>query len=94
MGSDLLYKGFKNSCFYEGYDEVLEELIKRYEGKDIIPYSEVLEMTNYDLSDFFWSMLVCMFGDYGTAPRCGWIDNVSAFIEFAKKVVKDLKSEV
>jgi hypothetical protein len=93
MDLDLLYKGFRNSCYYEGCDEVLEELAKRYEGKDIIPYSEVVEMTDYGLPDFFWSMLVCMFGDYGIAPRRGWIDNVPAFIEFAKKVVGNLKSE-
>lgn len=93
MDNELLYKGFKNTCFYEGCDEVLKALIERFEGKEIIPYSDVLEITNYDLPDFFWSMLVCMFGDYGVAPRKGWIDNVPVFMDFAKKIVKELEAE-
>ena len=29
-----------------------------------------------------WSMLVLMFGDYGTSPRTGWIDDITGCIEF------------
>lgn len=37
--------------------------------------------TQYEI---FWMLLVAMFGDYGTSPRCGWVykDNVKYACEF------------
>ena len=38
-----------------------------------------------------WSMCVVNFGDYGTSPRCGWIDkkNANECIEFLKYLIYD-----
>lgn len=36
-----------------------------------------------------WMICVELFGEYGSSPRCGWIDNVDGFYEFIKSILKD-----
>ena len=33
----------------------------------------------YDQLQIFWMLAVIFFGDYGTSPRYGWIENVEGF---------------
>ena len=35
-----------------------------------------------------WIICVTMFGDYGTSPRCGWIEDVVSFRQFIKFICK------
>ena len=52
------------------------------------------QQTSYNIDEcFMWSILVCMFGDYGTSPRSGWIVNVKECIEFIDKNLKGGEDE-
>lgn len=56
-------------------------------------------MRGYDVDHVtkkFWSVLVLMFGDYGTAPRCGWIEkeHVDEAIEFIDDILNAYKRQL
>jgi len=49
---------------------------------------------NYDYGDFIegsyaWMLCVCMFGDYGTSPRYGWIEKPEEAIKFLESILPD-----
>lgn len=35
-----------------------------------------------------WIICVELFGDYGTSPRSGWIENIEAFYKFVDEITK------
>lgn len=39
--------------------------------------------------DFVWMICVEMFGDYGTSPRFGWIEQIDEFREFCNSFCID-----
>lgn len=42
----------------------------------------------YEPCQMLWTICVSLFGDYGVAPRCGWIEDVEGFKEFLKAITK------
>ena len=38
--------------------------------------------------EIIWIICVTLFGDYGTSPRSGWIENIEAFYEFVDEITK------
>lgn len=73
------------ACWYDGLETFL--LIVAGDMKKVINDGGKHHYTYTD--DFnggaerlLWSMLVLMFGDYGTSPRVGWIDDMTGCIEF------------
>lgn len=42
----------------------------------------------------FWMIAVFMFGNYGTSPRSGWIEDVEGFREFCRIVTFTLGEEL
>jgi hypothetical protein len=38
--------------------------------------------------EVIWMICVNLFGDYGTSPRSGWIENKEAFFEFVDEITK------
>lgn len=38
--------------------------------------------------EIIWIICVTLFGDYGTSPRSGWIENKEAFFEFVDAITK------
>ena len=64
--------------YYNGYDEDILEIAKYIESNEDseqISFPNYLEQ--YDCDNpirIFWSVLVVMYGDYGTSPRFGWIE--------------------
>lgn len=79
-------KNFVSSFFtaaeYDGYKDTLIYIRNELEKGNT-------HLIFYDLDErFIWSIFVCMFGDYGTAPRVGWIEQVSDCIEFIDKNLK------
>lgn len=41
-----------------------------------------------DQIEVIWMICVNLFGDYGTSPRSGWIENREAFYEFVDAITK------
>ena len=38
--------------------------------------------------EIIWMICVNLFGNYGTSPRSGWIENIEAFYEFVDEITK------
>lgn len=38
--------------------------------------------------EVLWMICVCLFGDYGTSPRTGWIEDVEGFRKFVDAITK------
>lgn len=84
------------ACWYDGYNTFL--LIVAEDMKKCINEGA---KRNYMYTDTFsgsaerllWSMLVIMFGDYGTSPRSGWVDDIEGCIEFIEFFVYCTKEE-
>ena len=47
-----------------------------------------LENGTYYQFQFFWMMCVLLFGDYGTSPRYGWIEDLDGFNWFIDQITK------
>ena len=40
-----------------------------------------------------WMIAVMLFGDYGTSPRFGWIENIDGFREWIKKITATYRED-
>ncbi len=78
--SKELMDAFAWTCFYQGYEEYLSRAIniirKAKNNRASICCWNADEWGGFDtyIAKTLWSILVLMFGDYGIAPRVGWID--------------------
>lgn len=39
-----------------------------------------------------WMIAVCLFGEYGTSPRSGWIENIDGFRNWCLAITKTWRS--
>ena len=73
------------ACLYDGLETFLLKVAKDMK-KVINDGWKHHYIYSYNLSGsaerLLWSMLVLMFGDYGTSPRTGWINDITGCIEF------------
>ncbi|MBO7123305.1 MAG: hypothetical protein J6V90_08505 [Treponema sp.] len=86
--SDELYKSFVTMLWYQNYEEVILNMLSKQEKDGIIPYDD-----KNGFSEEVWSVLVLMFGEYGVAPRYGWIEKVTEFKTFLQKVYTDMTKD-
>lgn len=47
-----------------------------------------------DQLQVIWMLAVLLFGNYGTSPRGGWIEDVEGFIEFCKRITRLYQEEI
>ena len=90
MNEEQLLKALTITCFYEGYDDVFKKFVTVFKDKKEISYFDLHSECN-EFDDFFWSILVLLYGNYGIAPRKGWITNVKGFLGFCQKVIDETK---
>lgn len=80
------------NCAYDALVEV-KKYIKVYDAPGVIPFPAHIfgsvEGEDYT-SRVIWFLMVCLFGDYGTSPRSGWIDkrNREKALNFLDAVMK------
>lgn len=78
-------RALSRACWYDGVNAFLLTVagdmkkVINEGGKRHYIYSYNLSGSSERL---LWSMLVLMFGDFGTSPRTGWIDDITGCIEF------------
>ena len=73
----------------EGLEYIVDNLKKMYHTDDYIKIKRPLP---YDEEfDDMWGILVCIFGDYGTSPRYGWINCTLSGIRCIKAFTKEYK---
>lgn len=80
--------------FYNGYDEIVRSLLKHIsmfdESRQILaPENLKYGDENETVEAVLWFLLVCMFGDYGTSPRFGWVTEKEEAIAFLNDLLSD-----
>ena len=77
---------------YNGYADYIKAIyyyIRDYKGDYLIQFPEKNFLSDdVDKPDrILWSVLVIMYGDYGTSPRFGWImvENRETILDILKK---------
>ena len=83
---------------YNCYDDIVRSLLEHIsmfsEGKTILPPKNLKYGDESETVEaIIWFLLVCMFGDYGTSPRFGWIGKKKEAISFLNSLLSDEVSE-
>ncbi len=61
------------------------------------PYGQIVtpkRCWSDDQLQVIWMLAVLLFGNYGTSPRGGWIEDVEGFIEFCKRITRLYQEEI
>ena len=78
--------------WYNGYKEEIRALYEYIKNNDgiIIQYPDRLLSDDCNKPDrILWSVLVMEYGDYGTSPRYGWIENKQKAVEEFERFFSD-----
>ena len=91
MEEDMIIDALDSIVWYNGHAESVCELISYIQSGGnghSIPLPTFLPDDCDGFMRVLWSMLVCMYGDYGTSPRTGWIlaENKEKAVEFLKQI--------
>ena len=94
--SSVLWYNDADAEIIDGFIEYIDDCSQIDPGYGIKPYAPFPNdplITRQDvfedrLNSVIWQMLVLMFGDYGTSPRYGWIDDTRGSIAY----LEDLRS--
>ena len=72
--------------WYNGYEDFIKEIfgkIKEFDvNGDILTCKDIFEspLCKNSPEQILWMWLVLEFGDYGTSPRNGWIDDIDSLV--------------
>lgn len=93
MSDDKYINALDAITWYNGLDSVVSDWLDLQPGK---PGRVILAPVNYGMQypdelvmaqlQVIWMIAVTLFGDYGTSPRYGWIENIDGFREWIKKI--------
>lgn len=74
--------------WYNGLGEYVLSWLELEPNNDSIPcpYFEYPDKDIWNSLEPIWMICVCLFGDYGTSPRSGWIHNVRGFRDFIESI--------
>lgn len=67
--------------WYNGFEDIVIKW-KDHKDGDIAPYYEYESSLNegdYSQLQMVWMYLILCFGDYGTSPRSGWIEDFEGY---------------
>lgn len=88
---DNIGYALKTAIIYNGYDEIVRKWanIELATGENMLfrPDSNCSEWEAAQL-EIIWMMFVIMFGDWGTSPRYGWIENISEFRKIVQQITE------
>lgn len=94
---EKLIKGMTMCGDYNGLHDDIQFLIDHIEKntrepisgyKQTMPPDTIKWVTIKNMEmKYVWMLCVCMFGGYGTSPRCGWIEQQDEAIEFLKSIL-------
>ena len=77
---------------YEGLYIILKDWVTNSKGLSQYTFHMAFgddvwdEEEAYHQAHFLWMIAVMLYGNYGTSPRYGWIDNVSEFQKWCEKI--------
>lgn len=100
------YEAFCTISMYNGYKEYFLELIRYMEQQmeikesngykyNFIPTPQFITILNDTerIEHVFWSILVLMYGCYGTSPRYGWIEDYEGAKNFINNIILEIESD-
>lgn len=94
MTDDRLLDALEAVVFYNGLGEIISEWA---EIKPDRAYKQILTPDicwKNDQLQMIWMIAVIMFGNYGTSPRGGWIENVEGFRDYCKRITRTHREEI
>lgn len=93
---EKLIDALDSVTWYNGYYGIIEQWINdlNNRSKDGYHYYLMPESSEQDGGlQVIWMLCVCMFGDYGTSPRSGWIEDLKGCHDFLVTITKTAKEE-
>lgn len=87
-------RAIKLLVFYNGYEEILRSLLRHISefprsGQILPPDDMKYGEESETVKAVLWFLLVCMYGDYGTSPRFGWIENKEKAMDFLNGILPE-----
>lgn len=90
--TNALIDALDSVTWYNGLGETLRKW--RYtvpaNQDSIVPYTmfcnKEIDINEYNQLQVIWMICVVLFGDYGTSPRSGWINDWDGFRDFIDKI--------
>ena len=78
---------------YNGYSDYVKNFLGHISAseKDYVTCPEWLK-DPHSIAGWIWFILVCRFGDYGTSPRFGWIEDKNGAMKFLRYLLNDPES--
>lgn len=85
---ETLIEAIKDIVMYNGYKEVLLSWLDKEKYFQFDFEKVLLLMDEQSLGEvhFIYMLCVLMFGDYGTSPNYGWIEDNEGFDAFIKEI--------
>lgn len=94
MDDEKLIYALNAVVWYNG----IGEYILRWKDLEVTEYNFICcplyemrpKFSDRDYSEFemIWMISVLLFGNYGTSPRSGWIEDISGFRNFIDKITE------
>lgn len=75
---------------YNGYQDYVNRIIAHisgFKGRPIVCPDWLRDP--HTITGWLWFILVCRFGDYGTSPRFGWIEDKDAAMQFLEYLLAE-----
>lgn len=99
MASEAFIDALDGVVWYNGLGEHVLKW-KTYDQNStefIYPYRmyihKEIDRSDYDQLLVIWMICVLLFGDYGTSPRTGWINDWDGFYEFIDKITATYRED-
>lgn len=101
MFDDKYIDSLDSVTWYNGLGRIVRSWLDLQPGK---PCGVILAPINYGLDQVYdecavaqlqviWMIAVTLFGDYGTSPRHGWIEDIAGFREWIKKITATYRED-
>lgn len=72
------------------YNGLAESILKWKDApiKGEAPYQSIAIQTSDEQEEIIYMIAVELFGDYGTSPRSGWIEDIDGFYDFIDRITE------
>lgn len=87
IDTDELIEALDSVIWYNGHFDQIREWIDKLKATEEGKLCHCPDFDDHGL-EVFWMLCVLMFGNYGTSPRSGWIEDHAGCIEFLKIITK------
>ena len=75
---------------YNGYESCVKSIVDHingFQGKPVVCPDWLRDP--HSVTGWLWFILVCRFGDYGTSPRFGWIEDRDSALQFLEYLLAE-----